>query len=155
MARKAHYRGYYPTRVRRDVFTSSLTPSFDSFMRRSMFSPALPTPIINTPRDPVYDTFIEDHREFRPDVVERAFSVRGSPAKSTVRFAAPTRVRARAAAIKAFSPSIPAGHRVFSAPKYVDVCIRRKRRKEVLHALNKVGRGTRPPKRNALSDIRC
>jgi len=46
----------------------------------------------------------------------------------------------------------------FDAPEHVMVCVRRSRRKEVLHALKKTGKGggrRRPPKRNAYSDVRC
>lgn len=44
----------------------------------------------------------------------------------------------------------------FTAPKQTLVCIRRKRRKEVLHALNKTGRGgQKKPRRSPFSNTRC
>lgn len=44
---------------------------------------------------------------------------------------------------------------VFQAPKRVAVCVRRQRRKEVLFARGKVGRGYRKPKWNERSYMRC
>ena len=44
----------------------------------------------------------------------------------------------------------------FSAPAETLVCVRRKRRKEVLHAKRKTGRGgQRRPRRNAWSNTKC
>lgn len=45
----------------------------------------------------------------------------------------------------------------FAAPDYVIECVRRKQRKEVLHALRKVGRGRGggPKRRRFFSDVRC
>lgn len=46
----------------------------------------------------------------------------------------------------------------FEAPQEVAICIRRQRRKEVLHAKQKTGRGKgkqRRPRRNAYSKISC
>jgi len=46
----------------------------------------------------------------------------------------------------------------FSHPWQVIVCVRRKRRREVLHALRKTGRGgskQRKPRRNFWSEVRC
>lgn len=44
----------------------------------------------------------------------------------------------------------------FDAPRSVLVCVRRHRRKEVLHALGKAGRvGQRKPKRNFYSSVHC
>lgn len=44
----------------------------------------------------------------------------------------------------------------FTQPHNVLVCIRRKQRKEVLHALNKAGKaGQKTPRRSAYSDIQC
>lgn len=49
------------------------------------------------------------------------------------------------------------GIRVFSAPESVSVCVRRKRRKEVLHALKKAGRGgpQRKRRRSQWSHVSC
>jgi len=45
----------------------------------------------------------------------------------------------------------------FEAPLKTVICVRRKRRKEVLHALKKTGggRGRKPPRRNWYSDVSC
>lgn len=44
----------------------------------------------------------------------------------------------------------------FAAPKAVVLCVRRHRRKEVLHAKGVAGRrGLRPPRRNEFSDVSC
>lgn len=44
----------------------------------------------------------------------------------------------------------------FSAPRDVLICVRRKRRKEVLHAFRKTGRsGQRKPRFNRYSQVRC
>lgn len=46
----------------------------------------------------------------------------------------------------------------FHAPWQVIICVRRKRRREVLHALNKTGAGKgrqRRPVRNTFSEVRC
>lgn len=44
----------------------------------------------------------------------------------------------------------------FASPSSVLICVRRERRKEVLHALGKAGkRGQRKPRQSAYSDISC
>lgn len=44
----------------------------------------------------------------------------------------------------------------FAVPNKVAICVRRKRRKEVLHALGRVGAGSsRRRRRNYYSDVRC
>lgn len=50
-------------------------------------------------------------------------------------------------------PSLRLG---FAVPEKVAVCVRRKTRREVIHALNKAGGGvSRKRRRNEYSDIRC
>lgn len=53
---------------------------------------------------------------------------------------------------KTFSPAV-----TFANPKRVLVCVRRKVRKEVLHAFGKTGGGSsrRPKRRNQFSDVSC
>lgn len=54
--------------------------------------------------------------------------------------------------------SYPGARIGFEVPRAVVVCVRRKQRKEVLHALGKVGRGagtTRRRRRNGWSDVDC
>lgn len=43
----------------------------------------------------------------------------------------------------------------FADPSRVVVCVRRKIRKEILHALGKAGKGHKRPKRGPFSDISC
>jgi len=43
----------------------------------------------------------------------------------------------------------------FDVPRRVLICVRRKVRKEVIHALGKGGGGNRKPRRNEFSDVRC
>lgn len=46
----------------------------------------------------------------------------------------------------------PLGVRI---PNYIAICIRRKVRKEVLHAKRKAGKGHKQPRRNEWSSIKC
>lgn len=58
---------------------------------------------------------------------------------------------------KKFQRQLPFGLQ-FAAPKETLVCVRRKRRKEVLHALKKTGKGAgrrKKPRRNFYSWISC
>lgn len=51
--------------------------------------------------------------------------------------------------------TIPSGV-AFKHPEEVLVCVRRKQRKEVLHAFNKTGKsGQRRPRRSRFSDVHC
>lgn len=52
--------------------------------------------------------------------------------------------------------SAPRAAMAFEASPKVLICVRRRIRKEVLHAMNKTGRtGQRRPRRNAYSDVSC
>jgi len=86
----------------------------------------------------------EDRRTFHPDGPSR-------PARS--RFQTFHRLQATPAVDKtAFWSNGVA----FKAPKDVLVCVRRKMRKEVLHAINNAGkRGQKAPRRSEYSDIHC
>lgn len=47
-------------------------------------------------------------------------------------------------------------HVSFHAPKKVLICVRRQRRKEIMHAFKRAGKGGhRPPRRNWFSDVSC
>lgn len=88
---------------------------------------------------------IEDRRTWHPDGAQKRppATVHSSKAKLAV---APPQKNKRI---------LP--HRIaFQAPKSVLVCIRRKMRAEVLHALKRTRRGSGSPKhRTAFSDIKC
>lgn len=43
----------------------------------------------------------------------------------------------------------------FATPKKVALCVRRKRRKEVIHATGKAGKRTRKPRYNHWSKVKC
>lgn len=100
----------------------------------------------------------EDRRTFHPEG-------KSAPARSTNR----SRHRLQSPPVKeaAFSHqdslNYPSAHSVqphaiaaFTAPKKVLVCVRRKIRKEVMHALGKSGRsGQRRPRRSEYSSIQC
>lgn len=84
---------------------------------------------------------IEDLRQFhpRPDLV--------SP-RPLLTFPKP-----RVVARQAYKKPTVLG---FDVPANVLVCVRRKMRKEVLHAFNKAGKGgQKRPRRNRFSDLRC
>lgn len=98
----------------------------------------------------------EDRRTYHPEGNSR-------PARSVSRSRPRLEVRDRPLKlnpdifrnIRAF-PSQTKAIVAFSAPKDVLVCIRRNRRKEVLHAIGKAGKkGQRPPRRGPYSDIHC
>lgn len=100
-------------------------------------------------RPPLDLTPVEDFRSWHPDGPYRAArQLSGHPVKPLVvkKTTGPGRVPIR----------LP--HRVqFDAPARVVVCVRRQTRKEVLHALKKVGRGKGGGKkrRNYWSDVSC
>lgn len=93
---------------------------------------------------------IQDLRTFYPQPALRpAFRLDGARASLTVARPA-SRSTART---KSLLPSAVGFHQ----PQQVLVCVRRKRRKEVLHALRKVGRGFGRRKKhfNKWSNVRC
>lgn len=66
--------------------------------------------------------------------------------------------KAHRAAVNRFGPVLHSQTKAivaFEHPKRVLVCVKRKERKEVLHAKRKVGRGNRPPTRNRWSNVTC
>lgn len=74
--------------------------------------------------------------------------------------ARPVRTKRRVASIRAsrltslYSP--PINKIEFTQPKQVLICVRRQRRREILHALGKAGqKGQRKPKRNFWSEVSC
>lgn len=109
-----------------------------------------------TYRGPVDLSEVEDRRTFHPDQDDR-------PVRSSRRSAVtsqpnhPSRARARAAArAPALHNVVASVFQTFRYPSSVAICIRRKMRDEVLHALGKTGKGSgRPRRRNANSKIRC
>lgn len=100
---------------------------------------------------PVNLALFEDRRFFHPLGPARpAFAFPKSAARVVV-----PRTRSRSAVDGAKARTLP--HQLtFAAPDRVLICVRRKRRKEVLFAKRKAGkRGQRKPRRNYWSAISC
>jgi len=114
-------------RFERDIPTLSL-----SQMLKPIHIPPLIALLGEPPRTP-------DRRSYRPDAPS-------APPVSTVRSAA--RVVSRGPHFHSLS---------FAQPRQVTICLRRKVRKEVMHALNHAGKGGRQRKRrrNFWSDVSC
>lgn len=108
--------------------------------------------VINTApaiRSPLIE--VEDRRNWHPQVT----NLMDAPVRSSRRARVPLQL---AKPLKRWGKP----HRFnfsrlqFSSPKQVLVCVRRKVRKEVLHALKKSGRGGNRRRRyNSLSQVRC
>lgn len=149
---KRHHSGHgrtfsaYPSRVANGL-------SFDQVLRQ--LQNPLPDLTINTPsavRSQLSE--IEDGRYFHPDQDERpAASTRRWHVATTLQPQTKSQSRASWLGLK-FSDVQSLN---FTQPKYVATCIRRHERKEVLHALGKVGKGSGSKfrRRNAKSNVRC
>lgn len=127
-----------------------------------------PGPLPLTPMAPFSLPLLEDRRQFHPEGPVRP--PRSFDHYSTVKIHEPKN-RSAAKRTRTYSPSSDlwdnprkstrnrraASQEIgFSAPDRVAICIRRKRRREVLHALRKTGRGGRVRRRlNHYSKIRC
>lgn len=114
---------------------------------------------------------VEDRRRFNFDGPRRpALQVSGRPARvvavdrdrarpTTWTKVGAAKVRRAQYQVNRFGPKIVSQTKArlaFHIPRNVIVCIRRKVRREVMHALNKAGKGgMAPPKRNWLSRIGC
>lgn len=138
--------GRRPPRVTRyglrDHF-SIASPSFEAFFD-GLHGQSL--------RDPVATlSEVEDRRyyhpepdDFRPAQSSRRWSV--TPKSLPIR---------RGKRFRGYSPG-PLHVMGFPHPKHVLICVRRKIRDQVLHALGKTGKGSgRPERRNENSKIRC
>lgn len=92
---------------------------------------------------------IEDRRLFNPDPARAPKGLRTwvVPVVAKPPKAAPT-------AKPAVRPKVT--RLAFKSPLGVAICVRRKIRRSVIHALGKAGKGSkRPRRRNAWSDVRC
>lgn len=92
----------------------------------------------------------EDRRSYHPIGLN-------APARSFSRSRHRLKVSHAAPRSKALSsPTTFTSHIAFQSPSRVLVCVRRQRRKEVIHALGKSGRsGQRRPRRSEYSSISC
>lgn len=164
MARKRRPDAHYLNRLR-DAHRiasgrlSSLRDEFDE-----------PLSVLDPPRMPVNTAVrsnlleVEDRRRWEPNRLTR-------PIRSSRRWNIPVRLvrdapRSKGRGVlfapaskprKAVARNVRFGGLQFRMPRYVAVCVRRKSRKEVLHALRRVGKGAaaRRRRRTALSNIRC
>lgn len=118
-----------------------------AYSLESLTAPRLPRPIVHVAPSPL--TVVEDRRQAHPlaffapakqiDGTQGHQLVPKRPAKRGRSNVVPVRVQ-------------------FAAPERVVLCVRRKRRKEVLHALKKTGRGggrQRRRRRTWFSDVSC
>lgn len=97
---------------------------------------------------------IEDRREFHPE--REARPARGFVYPRHRLVVSPVR-QEPSRLPDTFTPAVPVGVS-FKAPRQVAVCVRRKQRREVLHAMGKTGRGSRhhrAPRKSFYSEIRC
>lgn len=114
----------------------------------------LPRPIaIPSPSNTIL-TEIEDRRSFYPDDFRPALDIGGRSHTLVIHTPKKRKHRDPMRSLRAFPT-----HKVqFNRPDQVVLCVRRKRRKEVLHALKKTGRGKgkqRRPRRSWHSQISC
>lgn len=109
-----------------------------------------PTPLIVTRLPPVHRAEVEDRRTHHPlGFFRPARMITGHPSHLVAK---PGPAKFRRASLQV--PKAIA----FEAPKKTLICVRRKQRKEVLHALKKTGKGggkRRRPRRNWYSAISC
>lgn len=106
---------------------------------------------------------VEDRRTYHPEGDSRAartvrgdsyYSLNSVPNQSSSRSTSVS-LNSSGGRVRHTSPRLPEALH-FSVPQDVLVCVRRKKRKEVLHALKKTGKsGQKRPRRNYYSDIHC
>lgn len=131
-------------RRRRGSSTQSVSRSVvrsDPLLDRIFASPLLP---VSLPRSVVRS--VEDRRTFHPLRTSR-------PAAALPRAA--SRLVVKSSAVNHFRDNLSA--RVgFAVPERVAVCVRRKERREVIHAIGRAGGGgSRRRRRNNWSDVIC
>lgn len=118
-------------------------------------NPGLHAPRILTPRPPRTWSqnlrLVEDRRSYHPEALTQMRPVRminsQRPRLIPVAFSSPK---------YKFNNLVPTAIG-FKIPNKVAICVRRKQRKEILHALKKTGRGKRTSRgrRSQWSDIHC
>jgi len=122
----------------RGFTTSTTTNRYSSPSARPTAVRLSPIPIQNIPLNP-----ISDRRIFNP--------------MRTVTLPNPNRAATRVV-VDNYGKSIRAQTKAplrFAIPHKVDLCVRRKTRKQVIHAKGIAGTRTRKPRRNFWSDIKC
>lgn len=156
MARKGKHT-HSANHPRRDSYTprslarSNYDPLADLLLDR-LPGRSLPTLAFQPPpevRSTLMD--VEDFRTWTPSRVRRPKTLRGNPSRVSHSQAAPVRRK------YTYQTNFDYGLG-FTYPKHVVLCVRRHRRREVLHALRKTGRGgrwNRKPRRNQWSNVKC
>lgn len=136
---KTHY--FNPTastvyRAKRDDYSIATDPIFEYQPPRSVALPDLHSAIWSDL------TEVEDRRQYTP--------------QRSGGFSSAASTRSPVAPIKTNNTFTSSVIRAFKAPAHVAICVRRKIRKQVLHALKKTGRGSSPPRlRNHWSNVKC
>lgn len=146
----------------RDAFRSSLTPSlprddFDHFFDAFTFARPDPRPGVFHPEPELLADLaaIEDRRRWNPDPVEPPRRLAQGFGRIRV-LPAPRSASQRPISGLRAGLYDPPPRLAFQQPQTVAVCVRRERRREVLHALKVAGaRGLRPPRRSPFSDVSC
>lgn len=136
------------TRVQRD----------NSISLGSLLDPLRPLRPVHVETWPERMTEIEDRRTFHPLKSFRPPAVLlGASGARVVPAVGPARQAKRGRPVTRDGVRGVPTHLAFDAPRSVLVCVRRSRRREVLHALKRTGRGARARhrKRNPFSEIRC
>lgn len=101
---------------------------------------------------------IEDNRQYHPEGADRSPRLLSGNNYSISVGDRSTRSSLKKSLYGPFIASQTKAKIIFSEPDRTLVCLRRKQRKEILHAKRKTGRGGRPkrsPRRNWKSDIAC
>lgn len=139
MARRIH-----PRRDLSRVASGLPDPSLDDLVRplpRISFMPVVRSPLVA----------VEDHRVWHPD---RIASLR-TPRLWRHRLVTPKAVRRGLTPLGVRPRSFLASAIQFKAPKFLVLCVRRRRRREVIHARGIAGSRVRRGRRNQWSTIRC
>lgn len=126
----------------------------------SVSSSPLRSPVVQRILEPSFArarTFLqqlEDRREFDPNIARPARAFVRSAARLEVGNANVPRKSSRVPRIR--FAEVPHNVR-FGDPRRVAICVRRHQRREVLHALRHVGRGSKVkrPRYNEFSDVHC
>lgn len=112
-----------------------------------------PSSLARAPRAFSFAVEVEDRRTWWPDDLEPFKTATGSSARVVV---GQRTARTAQAALNRLLPIYPPSVVAFEAPRRVLVCLRRQRRKEVLHAIGVAGsRFLRKPRRTAASGVSC
>jgi len=96
-------------------------------------------------------TLLEDRRRFYPDDFRPPAAIYKSATQPVARLSYSKRPGVK----YSFRPKQTKAVIAFKAPEAVAVCVRRKVRKEIMHAMGKAGGKVRKPKHNSLSKYRC